>query len=161
MRTIVIDTETDGLQPSDGARIFKIGIEDEEGNVRIVERSNKRGWAWAKALVENAQVDKVCHNVKFELRMFEHEGWKVAGVWHDTMLMAHILNEYEPSLSLEFLSRKYFPDNHKDQKPIKDWLRAERAKRSRVDGPLVEPTFKEGLCEVEMEIIVSHSDFAE
>ena len=140
---VVIDVETNGLQPSDGARIFKIGMEDEDGNVIKCRRSEMADWLKVKKVVEDPSIDKVCHNTKFELRMFYHEGWKPKGTWHDTMVMAHILNEYEPSLSLEYLSKKYFPESHKNPAPVRNWIKDEKKLRRKSDGPYIEPTYED------------------
>jgi DNA polymerase I-like protein with 3'-5' exonuclease and polymerase domains len=44
-----------------------------------------------------------------DLRHFlMHEGWEVAGPWHNTMVMAWVLDENQP-LDLESLTRKYTP----------------------------------------------------
>lgn len=139
--TFVIDTETNGLQPSNGARIFKIGIEDEEGNIIIADRTMGE-WIFIKNIVEDEKYTKIFHNAKFDLRMMNHEGWKPKGICHDTMFMAHTLNEYEPSLSLEFLSKKYLPETFKDASHIKEGLKKLKRERRKEDI-FIEPTYED------------------
>ena len=119
---VVIDLETDGLDVYAGDRPFLYGAEDEEGNVLIVKRSDKR-YGLFKEIVEAEDIEKIAHNAKFELKMLGHDGMKPAGIWHDTMIMAHILNEYHDSISLKALARLYLDEDYKEEVRLKIWFK--------------------------------------
>lgn len=117
---IVLDYETTGLVPYDGARPFIVGMEDEVGNV-ILTRPGELKWNKVfKQIVASDTIEKICHSAKFEIKMSKHMGIIPKGKFHDTMALAVLVNEYQP-LNLDGLSIKYFKDYSKDA--IKTWLK--------------------------------------
>lgn len=60
-----------------------------------------------KGALEDPNLKKVMHNSKFDIHMFRKEGIEVAGLWCDTMVAMHLLNENEPSFALKTLATKY------------------------------------------------------
>ena len=156
MKKVVIDFETTGLSPQEGARIFLAGMETEDGKVflgyrpgfkiftsRLKEKNNNAKWERIKRTIENKNIIKICHNAKYELKMCDAEGWKPAGVFHDTMLLSYVNNEYEGSLSLEYLSKKYLDEKyHKSGDEIKKWVAKEKRQR-RKQEVFVEPNYSD------------------
>lgn len=60
-----------------------------------------------KPFLENPNLKKMFHNSKFDIHMFRKEGIVVKGLYLDTMVAMHLLNENEPSFALKNLSTKY------------------------------------------------------
>lgn len=60
-----------------------------------------------KPILENPKIDKVFHNAIFDLHIFAGEGIAVNGKVHDTLIIAHLMNENEPSFRLKELAPKY------------------------------------------------------
>lgn len=60
-----------------------------------------------KPILENPKIDKVFHNAIFDLHIFKGEGIDVNGKVHDTLILAHLMNENEPSFRLKELAPKY------------------------------------------------------
>lgn len=57
--------------------------------------------------LENKNLKKMFHNSKFDIHMLRKEGIKVGGLYLDTMVAMHILNENEPNFALKNLATKY------------------------------------------------------
>lgn len=60
-----------------------------------------------KCHLECKHLKKVMHNSKFDIHMLRKEGIEVQGLWCDTMVAMHLLNENEPSFALKNLATKY------------------------------------------------------
>lgn len=60
-----------------------------------------------KRALEDERIKKVMHNSKFDVHMLRKEGIEVQGLWCDTMVAMHLLNENEPSFALKNLATKY------------------------------------------------------
>jgi len=104
------DTETTGLDPYRGARIFAWSTCDETGNVAISRYdTDKDSHNKIQQLLYDTSTAKVCHNLHFDLGMLQIENYNIPKntVWHDTMLICQILNNLEPSNSLDELAYKY------------------------------------------------------
>ena len=117
---IVLDCETTGLSTYEGHRPFKIGLENSDGDVSICKRNDFRH---VKKIVEDKKTHKISHNTKFDMKMCTFEGMKPRGKWHDTMIMAHLIDEYVPNLKLEFLSEKYLGSSHEESKYLNTWMK--------------------------------------
>jgi len=118
---VVVDYETDGLDPYIGSRPFIAGLEDEAGNV-IKARPGEPAWnRIVKPIIEDPNIEKVSHGSKFEIKMSKHSGMTPRGKFHDTMALAVLTNEYQ-RLSLGWLSEKHLKDKSKDI--VQDWLKA-------------------------------------
>lgn len=62
---------------------------------------------------ERPDATQIYHNAKFDLRVFEQEGWKITAPILDTMILHYMIDENPPH-SLEALSKKYFEEDQKD-----------------------------------------------
>ncbi len=60
-----------------------------------------------KPFLENPSLKKMFHNSKFDIHMFRKEGIVIKGLYLDTMVAMHLLNENEPSFALKNLATKY------------------------------------------------------
>lgn len=117
---VAVDTETTGLNPWKGHRIFSVAAAFSSGRI-LFWRDEFSG---LKELMEDENVEKVFHNAKFDIRMLGFQGIKVKGKIHDTMTSAHLLNMRQ-KLSLEELCAKYLPPHHqKVVGEIDSWFKA-------------------------------------
>lgn len=60
-----------------------------------------------KPYFESEAIKKVLHNAKFDIHMLRKEGIEVGGLYMDTMVAMHLLNESESSFALKNLATKY------------------------------------------------------
>lgn len=60
-----------------------------------------------KTLFENPKLTKVAHNAKFDMHLLKRIGIKINGIYEDTLLMHHLLDENDRH-GLKYLSEKYF-----------------------------------------------------
>lgn len=114
---IAVDTETTGLEVFGKDYIVGISIslpkadyhcyipvrhnlEDEQLSATFV-------FNCLKYYLENPAIKKIFHNAKFDIHMLRKEGIEVQGLWCDTMVAMHLLNENEPSFALKNLATKY------------------------------------------------------
>ena len=117
---ISFDVETDGLKAHRGARPFLLGTADEQGEV-LTGEPGTRTWRIMKDKLRDPRLAKVAHNLKFELRMLGSMGIPIRGQLHDTMVMAHTLNEYEQSFKLERLAERYLGADTSNAIMIDNW----------------------------------------
>ena len=60
-----------------------------------------------KSYLEDKKLKKMLHNSKFDMHMLRKEGIEVQGLYLDTMVAMHLLNENEPSYALKNLATKW------------------------------------------------------
>lgn len=112
---IAVDTETTGVDVYTDKMVglsltlpnvnmnYYIPIRHEEGEQLPVELVKE----YIKEVLENPKIEKVFHNAIFDLHIFKGEGIEVKGKVHDTLVLAHLMNENEPSFRLKELAPKY------------------------------------------------------
>jgi DNA polymerase I-like protein with 3'-5' exonuclease and polymerase domains len=130
-RRLYIDTETTGLRWMDGDRPFLIGWALDDGPINILDlrESAPTDGMLAQYLLANGIV-KVFHNATFDLHMLKAVGLNWGGQVIDTMHLAHLAgHEY---VDLEGLSKKLLPHEDGWKDVVKDWLKKERGRRSRL-----------------------------
>lgn len=116
-KVIAVDTETTGVEVFGKDYIVGISIslpkadyhcyipvrhnlEDEQLSANVV-------FTTLKYYLENPAIKKMLHNSKFDVHMLRKEGIEMQGLYLDTMVAMHILNENEPSFALKNLATKY------------------------------------------------------
>ncbi len=119
---IGVDTETTGLSAKDvpvGASFYtpdkkkyylRWGHEEGGNNCTLVQFVR-----WARTQFKNPNKEYVFHNAVFDLRMLAAVGVNMVGKFHDSAVMAALLNEYEPDFSLGGLGTKYLGRTKSDQ----------------------------------------------
>lgn len=127
----VVDFETDGLQPYDGARPFIVGMEDEQGQVRRYRASDPDFSRVFKGVVEDPSIEKIAHGAKFEVKHSRHLGMTPRGTFHDTMAKAVLVDEYQRH-GLGFLSERWLQDSSKGI--VEDWLNKNKGRIRREAG---------------------------
>lgn len=106
---LVIDTETTGLNWWEH-RVFGIAIALPNGDSLYWDvRVHPQVIDWLNDLVKEDLVGVwVGHNMKFDYHMLRESGFEMPADRIDcTMVRGALINEHEPSYSLDFLARKY------------------------------------------------------
>lgn len=100
---VALDCETTGLRPYHGDRLFSLGLYS-GGNAYYMSWNQYEdvteghpyllGKMHLERLREFFAVPRIYmgHNLKFDLAMLAQEGIKVAGTWHDSMVVARVLD---------------------------------------------------------------------
>ena len=117
------DTETTGLNPMAGARVFGFSISTPDGKDYYWDiRTNPKALEWIKQQFANLDDTKiVCHNLSFDYRLSHATGIHMPiDKCHDTVIYACLINEHEHSYSLDHLSRKYLRVQKKGDDLYKD-----------------------------------------
>ena len=85
------DTETTGFDYF-GDRVVGVGLCAEPHKAFYVPTSVAGAMDSLRPLLENPEVEKVGHNIKFDIQMLRHEGVEVRGFLWDTMIMHYLLD---------------------------------------------------------------------
>ncbi|MDM0495337.1 DNA polymerase [Clostridium perfringens] len=115
---IAVDTETTGVEVFGVDHIVGVSLTLPKANkhyyipVRheiegIKQLDAKLVFEELKSFLEDEYLKKMFHNSKFDIHMFRKEGIEVKGLYLDTMVAMHLLNENEPSYALKNLATKY------------------------------------------------------
>ena len=122
---VAVDCETTGLNPYLGARPFLWQVCDGAGKIQLFRTDNPKEMARFREILADETIQKVGHNLKFDLKMAKTSDPEliVKGKIHDTMIMATLLNENEPSHALAALSAKYLGSDNATDKALNDWFR--------------------------------------
>lgn len=106
------DTETTGLNPNAGARVFGFSLSTPDGKDYYYD-IRKQPEAVAKFNQQMAVVKGtiICHNLSFDYRMSKATGLKFElERAEDTIIQAGLINEHEHSYDLDTLAKKYTSD---------------------------------------------------
>lgn len=118
-KLIAVDTETTGLNRWRGCRPFIFSFCNERGVTGHIEfevdaytrsvkyTTNTKGFKQLKSFLENPNISKVFHNLKFDVGMCNSAGIQVRGVLHENTLAAHNCNSQENNYKLKDLAAKY------------------------------------------------------
>lgn len=81
-------------------------------------------------IFEDASIEKIAHNTKFDMHQFANAGLKIIGRLHDTVVLTKLTNENRPSFQLRDLAARnsrgivkfeYMVDSYKQLNKIKDY----------------------------------------
>ncbi len=100
---LAIDTETTGFDYFSD-RVVGVGICGEPHKAYYFPTKVVADFDALRPLLCNAAIEKVGHNIKFDLQMLRHEGIVVEGMLWDTMIM-HYLLDPDGRHSLNFLAQ--------------------------------------------------------
>jgi DNA polymerase I-like protein with 3'-5' exonuclease and polymerase domains len=103
------DTETTGLNPMAGARVFGFSISTPDGKDYYWDiRETPAAVHWINSQVRDYTGTIVCHNLSFDYRMSHATGIHLPiERCVDTVIQACLINEHEFSYSLDALCKKY------------------------------------------------------
>lgn len=100
---LCFDAETTGFDYF-GDRVVGVGLCAEPHRAYYIPTNISGAKDALRGLLENPAVEKVGHNIKFDIQMMRHEGVEVAGFCWDTMIM-HYLLEPDGRHSMNHLSQ--------------------------------------------------------
>lgn len=80
---------------------------DKETGERIPEQLSEELVLERIGLVLESVHVKISHYAGFDIHMSKNDNLPITGVWHDTMIRMHMLNENEPSFKLKDLATKW------------------------------------------------------
>lgn len=81
-------------------------------------------------LFEDASIEKIAHNIKFDMHMLANVGMKIVGRLHDTVVLTKLTDENRKSYTLRDLAAhydkgitmyEYMVDNYKTNNKVKDY----------------------------------------
>lgn len=125
-QAIAVDTETTGYEIRDG-RGHAMGVSIAYSLAPGIIQSSyfpfrhKNGFNYDRATLEiikaliGAHPAVIFHNAKFDLVSLATLGMKREGLFYDTMIMAHMLNENLMSKALDYLAKVYLRDPGKEK----------------------------------------------
>lgn len=112
-----IDTETTGLDVYKGARPFLfLGY---NGTDYIASREPSS----IKDICEDENIIKIFHNAKFDIKMLAKVGITVKGIFYDTMIAAHLLDENRTSQGLKPLARELLNEETNEEEVLNAWFK--------------------------------------
>lgn len=100
---LCFDAETTGFDYF-GDSVVGVGLCAEPHRAYYIPTNIGGAMGALRGLLENPAVEKVGHNIKFDIQMMRHEGVEVAGFCWDTMIM-HYLLEPDGRHSMNHLSQ--------------------------------------------------------
>lgn len=84
---------------------FVISVGNGEENWTL--RGDVETLSQLKPLFEDSSIEKVAHNIKFDMHMLENIGINIAGRLHDTLVLAKIINENRKSFALRSVAEEH------------------------------------------------------
>ncbi len=90
-RRVAIDTETTGFDYFSD-RVVGLGVCGEPHKAYYIPFTVEGAKELVRPLLSNVEIEKVGHNIKFDLQMLRHEGLLVGGFYWDTMIMHYLLD---------------------------------------------------------------------
>lgn len=124
---VALDTETTGLEWKD--RPVGLSWATPDGEAGYLAWGHERGGNnhslaevrdWAARELHRPDLLKIFHNAAFDLRMLAYHGILLPPPFGDTATIAPLLNELEPSFSLNSLGQKYLNDE-KDEGALNEY----------------------------------------
>lgn len=149
-KTVAVDVETTGLSTWKGDRPFSVAFYWEDGKTQF--------WRWKvdpftrkvavdpkdvaaiRKVLEDPKVVKVFHNSKFDVRMLESIGIKVAGRIEDTLFATFVVKNDLPTYGLKYLGEKVLGIAKDDEKALKEAVRKARLAGKKLGWKLAEAT---------------------
>lgn len=117
------DTETTGLDPYTGARIFCYSLFSNKGENIWLPKTPKTT-QWIMDLLADPDKVVVTQNGKYDFKMLTFEGWDLDDLraeYHDTLAMGVILDEYSPH-DLGYMVQRWLGVPVSTKTTCEDWL---------------------------------------
>jgi DNA polymerase-1 len=149
-----LDTETTGLDPYTGARIFCYSLFSNKGEKLWLPKT-PRTTQWIMDLLNDPEKVVVTQNGKYDFKMLTFENWSVDDLraeFHDTLAMGVILDEYSPH-DLGYMVRQHLGIDIGTKTTCEDWLKANHRAFSKAhERP---PNFSD----IPLEILVPYAEW--
>lgn len=121
-KSVCFDTETTGLDALQAA-LVGIAFSWEKGTGYYVplpenEQETQQILAELRPFFENPQIEKIAHNLKYDLKVLARHGVQVSGPFYDTMI-AHYLINPDRRHTMDLLAASYL---HYRPQPITDLI---------------------------------------
>ncbi|MEW6519943.1 MAG: DNA polymerase I [Thermodesulfobacteriota bacterium] len=117
---LAIDTETTSLDPltaelvgisfcADDKKAWyvPIGHQDGQGNQLAGQLSLQEAFSCLRPLLEDRQLTKIGHNIKYDLQVLKQHGVQLAGPLRDTMIASYLLDPTRRSHKLDDLTMEH------------------------------------------------------
>lgn len=116
------DTETTGLNPMGGDRVFGFSISTPDGKDYYYDvRKQPKSVEWLNDSLKQYHGSIICHNLSFDYRFSKVSGINIPlDRCVDTCIQACLINEHETSYSLDYLAKKYTKDFKKGDQLYSD-----------------------------------------
>lgn len=129
-RIVGLDTETDGLKPYLGNRIFGVSIAMEGFSGYWDARKTPRVFEWLADELPKAEII-IGHHIKFDAHFLADEGVCYMDVpWHCTMVTDTLCYEHHHEYSLEAVAQRRL-DRGKSTEMIEKWMEMSGAKNKK------------------------------
>ncbi len=111
--SMVFDLETTSLIPFESRIVAAVVVLPDGASYyfSIIEGKTDRQQLWLNSfrdVLEDSQIAKIGHNLKFEYTILKHHGVVLDGIVHDTMLFEYLADPDRNAFKLSDLVKKYF-----------------------------------------------------
>lgn len=131
-RVVAVDTETTGLHPHLGHRVFCIAFMSNRGEHAVLWKT-PAAIRWVQRLMSDPDRDVVFHNAKFDLKMLAYDGLDLDAIRanvHCTLILSKLFNFNGARMqhSLAALAPYYLKHEDDDKVEIVKWLKTQNTK---------------------------------
>lgn len=142
-KIIGLDTETTGLDPYHGDRIFCWSYFTDKGEYGFMYK-NPANLKWLDRLLNDPTKEVVLQKAKFDLKMLLFEDIDVLNLKakiHCTLIMSKVLNSVQVHHDLSYLAREHLHRFSSDKEDIEKWIKANTRNFNKLHNR--KPTFKD------------------
>lgn len=135
-RRIAIDTETTGLSPYHGDRIFAWAYFTDEGEYGFFLKT-KTSMELLREILNDPSKEVYFHNAKYDLKMLSFEGWDVFALLahiNCTLILSKLYNEMFWSHELRDLGRIILKRDTADKDEVDIWIRTNKRSFTKEHG---------------------------
>lgn len=118
VKELAIDTETDNLNAID-ANVIGVSLAAKSGEAYYVPADIYKKSKDFVSLIENSKLNKIGHNIKYDLLSLQNGDINLRGIWFDTMIASYLLNAGTRQHSLDAAS---FTELGYRMQPIEDLI---------------------------------------
>lgn len=122
---VVLDVETDGVNPYHGDRIFCWSYITNKGEYGFMLKT-PQNLEFIKKIFNDPTKKVIFHHAKFDIKMYSFEGidiFDIKAEVHCTLILSKMYNGMMHSYRLEWLGAKLLNRDTKDKTAIVDWLK--------------------------------------
>jgi len=120
-----IDTESDGLDPYHGDRVFCWTYHTDKGEKGFMLKDRKT-LRWMEEVLNDPTKKIIFQNAKHDLKMLSFEGIDVLSLKaeiHCTLIMSKVLDSVGKIHNLRYLARRYLHRDTSRKEEVEDWIK--------------------------------------